>query len=53
MFVPLHNPVNYLSTMINAQDQALVTEKFEQNQALFLKYTAVDGALKKKILMAV
>ena len=33
--------------MGNAQEQALVPEKFQQNQALFRKYTAVDGAFKK------
>ena len=33
--------------MVNAQEQALGTEKSWQNQALFRKYTAVDGDLKK------
>ena len=31
----------------------LGTEKFRQNQALFIKYTVVDGAFKKNIDMAV
>ena len=52
-FVPPHNPENYVSTMGNAQDQALRTEKFRQNQALFREYTAMNGALKKQIIMAV
>ena len=51
-FVTLHNPGNYLSTMRNFKEQVLVTEKFRQNQALFQKYTAVDGAFKKQIITA-
>ena len=39
--------------MGNSQDQALRTEKFRQNQALFRKYTDVDGALKNQIITAV
>ena len=39
--------------MGSAQEQALGTEKFEQNQALFRKYTAVNEALTKEIVMAV
>ena len=39
--------------MGSAQEQALITEKFRQNQALFRKYTAVDGASKKQIVNAV
>ena len=35
--------------MGSAQEQVLRTEKFRQNQALFLKYTAMYGALKKHI----
>ena len=50
---PPHNPGVYPPTMGNAQDQALRTENFRQNQALFLKYTAVDGDLKKEIIAAV
>ena len=52
-FVPLHNPGDYPPTTGNAQYQALGTEKFRQNHALFRKYTAVDGALKKQIIKAV
>ena len=52
-FVPLHNPGNYSPKMGKDKNQALRTEKFQQNQALFRKYIAIDGALKKKIIMAV
>ena len=38
--------------MGSAQEQALRNEKFQQNQALFRKYTAVDRALKKHIVTA-
>ena len=46
-------PGQLTPTMGNAQDQALGTENLRQNQVLFRKYTAVDGALKKKITTAV
>ena len=39
--------------MGSAQEQALGTENFRQNQALFQKYTAVYGALKNHIIAAV
>ena len=52
-FVPHHKPGNYPHSMGSAQEQALRTEKFRQYQALFRKYTAVDGALKKQIVTAV
>ena len=39
--------------MGSAQEQALGTEKFRQNQVLFRKYTAVDGFLKDHIVTAV
>ena len=52
-FVPPHNPVNYLPTMGTTQEQPLRTEKFRQNQAMFRKYTAVDGYLKDKIVTVV
>ena len=52
-FVPPHNPGDYLQIMGSAQEQALGTEKFQQNQALFRKYTAVDGFLKKQIVPVV
>ena len=48
-FVPPHIPGKYPQSMGSAQEQALGTEKFRQNQALFRKYTAVDGALKNQI----
>ena len=48
-----HNLGKYPQIMGKAQEQALGTEKFRQNQALFLKYTAVDGALKKQIVTLV
>ena len=52
-FVTPYNPGNYLPTMGNARDQVLRTEKFRKIQAMFRKYTAVDGSLKKKIITAV
>ena len=52
-FVPPHNPGKYPQSMGSAQEQALGTENFRQNQAMFRKYTAVDGALKKQIVTAV
>ena len=47
--VPPHNPGNYPPKMGASQEQALGNEKFQQNQALFRRYTSVDGAIKKKI----
>ena len=41
-FAPPHNPVNYPPTMENDQEQALITEGFQQNQALFQRCTVVD-----------
>ena len=52
-FVPPHNPGDYPQSMGSAQEQALGTEKFQQNQALFQNYTFMEGALKKQILTAV
>ena len=52
-FIPLHNHGGYPQSMGNSQEQALRTEKFRQNQALFLKYTPMDGAFKKQIVTAV
>ena len=49
VFLPPHNPGNYPQSMGNSQEQALGTEKFQQNQALFRKYTAMDGALKSSL----
>ena len=39
--------------MGNAQEQAIVNETFCQNQAMFRKYTAVNGSLNKQIVTAV
>ena len=39
--------------MVNDQEQALVNEKFRQNQAIFRKYTAMYGAIKRQIARAV
>ena len=52
-FVMPHSPVNYPQSMGIAQEQALVTEKFRHNQAMFRKYTAVDGALKNHIVVVI
>ena len=53
VFVPMHNPGNYPQSMGSAQEQALGTGKFQQNQVMFRKYTAVDGALKNQMATAV
>ena len=47
------NPVNYPPTMVTAQKQVLRTEEFQQNQAMFRKYNAVDGAVKNHIVTVV
>ena len=52
-FLPPHNPVDYPPSMGNAQYQVLGTENFRQNQGLFRKYTAIDDALKNKIITTV
>ena len=52
-FVPSHNPSNYPHSMGNAQEQAIVTKKSQQNQALFQKDTAMDKAFKNQIVTAV
>ena len=52
-FVPSHNPRNHLQSIGNSKEQALRTEKFRQNQALFRKYTAVDGTFKNHIVAVV
>ena len=52
-FVLPHNPGNYPKSIGSAQEQALGTEKFKKNEALFRKYTAVYRALKKQIVTAV
>ena len=53
VFVPLQNPSDYPPTMVTAQEQALVTEKFQQKQALFITYTSVDGSLENQTVVAV
>ena len=52
-FVPTHNPGKYSQSVGSAQEQALGTEKFWKNQAVFRKYTAVDRALKNQIVTSV
>ena len=52
-FVPPHNPGDYPPTMGNSQEQALGTEHFQQNQAIFRKYIAVDGAIQNQIFTEV
>ena len=47
-FVPQNNPGDYIPTMGTAQEQALVYDNLRQNQALFRKYTAIDGAFKNR-----
>ena len=39
--------------MVTAQKQVLRTEEFQQNQAMFRKYNAVDGAVKNHIVTVV
>ena len=51
--MPPHNPGNYPQSMGSAQEQALGTQKFRQNQTLFRKYTAMDRTLKNQTSMAV
>ena len=53
MFVPPHNPGNYLPTIGTYQEQALGTERFQKKQALFRRCTTVDGGLKGHIITAV
>ena len=45
-FLPSHKTGTYPPTMGTAQEKALRTERFQQNQALFRRYTTVDRALK-------
>ena len=52
-FAPPHKRGDYLPTIGDTQEQALIIEKFRKNQALFQKYTAVDIAFKKQIITAV
>ena len=52
-FVPPYNPGDYPQSMGIAQEQALGTETFRQNQVMFRKHTTVDKALKMQIVTAV
>ena len=52
-FVLPHNPGDNPPTMGTDQEQALYTKRFRQNQALFRRYTAVDGVIKKQITTSV
>ena len=52
-FVPPNNLDNYPPRTGTTQEQALGTEKFRQNQELLKKYTAMDRAIKDKIVTAV
>ena len=52
-FIPPHNPVNYPPTIGTTQYQALGTKRFQQNQAIFQRYTPVYRAIKKQIVTAV
>ena len=52
-FVPPHNRGDYSPKMGATQEQALETENFGQNQALFRRYAAVDGNVKNQIVTAV
>ena len=51
--MPPQNPGEYPQRIGRAQEQSPRTEKLRQNQALFRKYTAVDGALKNQIVTVV
>ena len=51
-FVPLQNPDYYSPTIGIAQQQALGTERLQHNQALLRRCTAMDGVIKKQIIMA-
>ena len=52
-FVPPYNPGDYPQSMGNAQEQALGTENFRQNQALFHKYPSMEGTFKNQIFTVV
>ena len=53
VFLSSHNPGDCPQSMGSAQKQALVTQQFQQNQALFRNYIAMDGSLKKQIVTSV
>ena len=52
-FVPTHKPGNLPQTMGTTQEQDLRTERFQQKQSLFRRYTIVDIALKNQIVIEV
>ena len=52
-FVSPHNAGYYPPLMGTAEEQALGTKRFQKNQALFRRYTAVGVALKKQIIATV
>ena len=52
-FEPPHNPSYYPPSMGTAQEKALRTKRFQQNQALFQLCTAVDRSIKKQTATAV
>ena len=51
--MPPNNPDDYPPTMGTTQEQALRTKNFRRNQALLKHCTAVDSAIKNKIVMMV
>ena len=52
-FVSLYKPIDPPLTMGTAQEQALGTKRLQKKQELFRRCTAVDGALKMKIVTEV
>ena len=52
-FVQPHNPGDYPPSAGAAQEQALGTKRFRKIQALFIRCTAVEKALKDHIVAAV
>ena len=51
--VPPHNINDYPPTMGTSQKKAIGTKRFRQNQALFVRCTAVETAIKNQIAVAV
>ena len=52
-FLSYHNHGNYPTTIGTNQEKYLRTKRFQQNQTLFRRCTALDRALKKQIVTAV
>ena len=52
-FIRPHNPGNYPPTMGTSKEQALRTERFRQNQALFRRSTTVYVTIKKQTVTSV